>query len=820
MSKHLLRTLHQSFRHRRSNNKRAQVPRRGRTLAYESLESRQLLAVVPLASLSVSENTGEKPQSKVWEHAGQWWTVMPNSSGTWVFRLDGTSWTPTVQITTNNSVHADVKPVGDLAHVLLLSGDSAQLATLQYDGGPDNRFELWALRPQLVNVPLAGSVETATLEVDSTGRMWVAYDVSSTIDVRYSDGLYTNWSAPITVASGINSDDIGAIVAMPNNRIGVLWSNQTTDRFGFRMHFDGTAPTLWSADEVPASQSALGVGGGMADDHLNVAVASDGTLYAAVKTSYDKSGYPKIALLVRRPNGAWDNLYQVDTGGTRPIVVLSEAANRLIVAYTTKEGGGDIVYRESPLGNISFGARQVLIAGSVNDVTSTKQNFTNNVVFLASGGGAKGVRFSFDAVAPANQPPLVNAGADGSIAFGSPVALDGTVSDDGRPAPGALSTSWAKISGAGAVTFGNGLAVDTTANFSLAGTYVLRLTAGDGQFSRFDDVTITVTAPSPTPPVPQTPPPPPTQGPQQIAFQDGLFPSVTYAGTTDTKLNSGSKSTNYGNAASFEVDGKPDVAALFRWDVSAIPNSSIVVSAAIELNAITATNDNFEVYALQRAWDELSATWNQYAFGSAWTGAGGQGAGDRGTAAMGQLGPTSSGIHRIALNEAGVAAVQAWVNQPSRNFGIIIQDYLAADGVQVSSSEAATKSLRPKLVINYHLAPPLVPHTDPTPPTAPPVNLLPTVSVGADLSVQAGQWLNLAGVIGNDGSTPLDALTIRWVRSSGGSGTVTFENDRSAVTRVQFSQAGRYVLRLTVRDADFNKSFDELVVTVTEPIAV
>ena len=36
------------------------------------------------------------------------------------------------------------------------------------------------------------------------------------------------------------------------------------------------------------------------------AVAADGTLYAAVKTSYDSSGYPKIALLVRRPNGVWD----------------------------------------------------------------------------------------------------------------------------------------------------------------------------------------------------------------------------------------------------------------------------------------------------------------------------------------------------------------------------------------------------------------------------------------------------------------------------------------------------------------------------------
>ena len=47
-----------------------------------------------------------------------------------------------------------------------------------------------------------------------------------------------------------------------------------------------------------------GVGTGMADDHMNVAVASDGTLYAAVKARYDTGGYPRMALLVRRPVGA------------------------------------------------------------------------------------------------------------------------------------------------------------------------------------------------------------------------------------------------------------------------------------------------------------------------------------------------------------------------------------------------------------------------------------------------------------------------------------------------------------------------------------
>jgi hypothetical protein len=767
----------------------------------ESLESRQMMSITPLQNISASQNTGEKPQSKLFEYAGQWWTVMPNSTGTWVSRLDGTSWTPTQQITTAKSIHADVKLVGDLAHVLLFAGSSSQVATLQYDP-VDNRFEPWALQPQLASVPMSSSSETATLDVDSTGRMWVAYDVSSTVEVRYSDGLYTSWSAPITVASGINSDDISAIIAMPNNTVGLLWSNQSTDRFGFRVHQDGAAPTAWSSDEVPASQSALSVGGGIADDHLHLAVASDGTLYAAVKTSYDKSGYPKIALLVRRPNGRWDNLYAVSGSGTRPIVVLNEAAGKLIIAYTSSEGGGNILYRESPLGTIAFGPQQTLISGSVNNVTSAKLTSTNEIVFLAS---TKGALFRFDTTtAVANQAPVVNAGPDRSVAFGNPAALDGAVSDDGRPAPAALASLWSKVSGPGAVAFANSAAVDTSASFSLAGTYVLRLTANDGERSAFDDMTVIVAAPQ----LPPSDPPdddPGGAGPTQIAFQDGLFPSVAYAGTSDTKIVAKKGTTNYGSVTTFDVDGSPDIAALFKWDVSAIPVGSVIESAAIELNVTNPTKQNFEVYALQRAWDELSATWQQYAAGKTWTGAGATGSGDHGSAALGQLGPASKGIQRIALNEAGVAAVQAWINDPAANYGIILQDYTASDGVDVSTSEAATPSLRPKLVINYQPVPPLVLHAD--------SNLAPTVDAGPNRTAVRGQPIVLAGVVSDDGKSDLALLTVLWSKMSG-PGTVTFGDAASPSTTAVFSAAGSYVLRLSASDGQLS-AFDELTVSVS-----
>jgi hypothetical protein len=125
----------------------------------------------------------------------------------------------------------------------------------------------------------------------------------------------------------------------------------------------------------------------MADDHLNVAVASDGTIYAALKTGYDTPGNPRIALLIRRPSGTWDNIYSIDESGTRGIVVLNEAAGKLQVIFTASDAGGSILYRESSTSGISFGPVNTLISGGTyNNASSTKQNYSNEVVIIASSG--------------------------------------------------------------------------------------------------------------------------------------------------------------------------------------------------------------------------------------------------------------------------------------------------------------------------------------------------------------------------------------------------------------------------------------------------
>jgi RHS repeat-associated protein len=97
--------------------------------------------------------------------------------------------------------------------------------------------------------------------------------------------------------------------------------------------------------------------------------------------------------------------------------------------------------------------------------------------------------------AAGNAPPTVSAGVNQSITLPSGASLNGTASDDGLPnPPGVLALTWSKVSGAGTVTFGNPALASTTATFSAAGTYVLRLSAFDGALTASADVTIVVNA--------------------------------------------------------------------------------------------------------------------------------------------------------------------------------------------------------------------------------------------------------------------------------------------------------------------------------------
>ncbi len=766
-----------------------------RRCRFEQLEDRRLLSInlTALNDTSISGNTGEKPQSKVWMHDDTWFSALARSGGTWVSRLDGPDWTPILRLSTSSFL-TDVKATGDVTHILLEKDDGSKLASVQYVPGSPGTYEFWSPRPSLADIALSSDAETATIDVDSTGRMWVASDARTDVEVRFSDFPYATWSNPITVASSIGSDDISVITALPDDSIGVLWSDQRSDRFGFRVHDDGAAPGNWSADEVPASQSAQNVGGGMADDHLNVAVASDGTLYAAVKTSFDSGGFTKIGLLVRRPSGNWDPMYEVDTRGTRGVVILNEAQDQLLVAYRDRDSSGPIVYRETALSSINFGAKQTLIPGSsMNNVSSTKQNFTSEVVAIAAGSGTlRGVLLSTGPVQ--NQVPSVNAGPDQTIFDGQVASLDGTVSDDGLPLPPNVTTSWTVQSApaGGTVTFGNASMIDTTAEFNLIGNYVLRLTANDGELAAFDQLLITVEE---TPPF------------TSLSFQDGVN---GYTGTQDTRIRSDMPDRNFGSSKKVEVDGNPDFSSLIRWDLGSIATGATVTSATITINVVKSSNDVFELYELKRPWTESEATFNQASAGAAWEIAGASGAGDRGSIVLGTVTAPQTGLTTIELDAAGVAAVQSWVANPATNYGLIFQDYTNAttDDLDFNSSETSKVANRPMLSVVYSTG-------DPQPPT----NQPPLVDAGMDQTIFESAVAALDGTVTDDG-LPLPAgVTTTWTAQSTPVGaTVTFGDASMIDTTAQFDALGDYALRLTANDGELG-ALDEVTITVVAPPA-
>lgn len=87
--------------------------------------------------------------------------------------------------------------------------------------------------------------------------------------------------------------------------------------------------------------------------------------------------------------------------------------------------------------------------------------------------------------------PFVSVGSDQVVDISAPATLTGSVTDDGLP-NGTLSCLWSNVSGPGTVTFADATNEDTTATFSMIGTYVLRLMGDDGESTTSADMTITV----------------------------------------------------------------------------------------------------------------------------------------------------------------------------------------------------------------------------------------------------------------------------------------------------------------------------------------
>src|SRR6185369_12883750 len=265
------------------------------------------------------------------------------------------------------------------------------------------------------------------------------------------------------------------------------------------------------------------------------------------------TGWIRIRLLATRNSGDTNDVF-FDSISLRPI---GNVAVKLL--GTSSDDGLPAGSTLTNTWSLVSGPAAVFFANPNSAITGA--TFTAPGTYVLRLTSSDGVLSTSDEVTvfvnPQNLAPVVNAGTNQTITLPAPASLNGSVTDDGQPPNSSVSISWSKVSGPGTVTFTNGSAAATSVSFSVAGTYVLRLTADDGEYGSSADVTITVN------PAPEqvNQPPSVNPGPNQTislptdtvtlngtATDDGLPVGSTLV-VTWTKV-SGPGTVTFGNANS------------------------------------------------------------------------------------------------------------------------------------------------------------------------------------------------------------------------------------------------------------------------------
>src|SRR4051812_20051159 len=344
--------------------------------------------------LGATAPTGEKPQSKLWFNDGAWWGILFRSSTSSyeIFRDEAGTWTPTgTVVDTRHSVYPDAQ--WDGAHLNVVSaGMSATLGVRYSRFAYDTATQRYTRDIDPVSLTTFG-VETAVLDRDGAGTLWVTYTHDQQVWVAHSTTGDGTWSDPFVLpgSATVTLDDISAIVRYAGH-IGVMYSDQnpSTWAYTFASHADGAPDTEWTLS------TAL-QGTELSDDHINLkALDNDpaGQVFAAVKTSLNAASDPLVKLLVLDNAGTWHdyNVFTVGDEPTRPQVEV-DPLRREVHVFASQGPcppctGGTVSVKTAGLDNIGFasGAGTMLMESAtdqhLNNVTLTKQPISTEMSFL------------------------------------------------------------------------------------------------------------------------------------------------------------------------------------------------------------------------------------------------------------------------------------------------------------------------------------------------------------------------------------------------------------------------------------------------------
>src|SRR5579864_2449135 len=390
--------------------------------------------------------------------------------------------------------------------------------------------------------------------------------------------------------------------------------------------------------------------------------------------------------------------------------------------------------------------------------------------------------FTVATASPINQPPVVSAGTAQTITLPASAALSGTVTDDGLPVGGTLTSSWSKVSGPGTVTFGNAASPATTATFSVAGTYVLQLSASDTLLTTNATVTITVNPAPPTNQAPvvsagtaQTITLPASAALSGTVTDDGLPVGGTL--TSSWSKVSGPGTVTFGNAASPATSATFSAAGTYVLQLSATDTQLTTnATVTITVNPAPPTNQAPVVSAGTAQTITLPAT---AALAGTVT--------DDGLPVGGTLTSSWSKVSGPGTVTFGNAASPATTATFSVAGTYVLQ--LSASDTLLTTNATVTITVNP----------------------APPTNQAPVVSAGTAQTITLPASAALSGTVTDDGLPVGGTLTSSWSKVSG-PGTVTFGNAASPTTTATFSAAGTYVLQLSATDTQLTTN---ATVTIT-----
>ncbi len=356
--------------------------------------------------------------------------------------------------------------------------------------------------------------ETLVIDKDSTGKLWATWQQDNTIYVnRTLNGDDHTWGTPFALPlapASVTLDDNSAVIAFGGNKLGLLWSNQSSanDAMWFAVHDDGQPDTSWSAARTAIQ------GSNTADDHMNLkSIQTDGSgrVYAAIKTSFTSSAQPLIMLLVRDfASGDWTSypIARVSDCPNRPLVLIDEQ-NRVLhafysapgpTAYDCNSSGGEINEKTSPLDAISFpiGAGTPVMVDFdspyVHNASSTKQNVNSQTGILVVARNSHTTRYwhYYESIG-GSAPPAPVANFSGTPTSGTaPFAVDLHRHLDEQPdlaGPGPSATAAPRRRRTRAIRTPS------------AGTYTVALTATNSGGSNTKSVTDYITANPPPAPV-------------------------------------------------------------------------------------------------------------------------------------------------------------------------------------------------------------------------------------------------------------------------------------------------------------------------------